>query len=127
MRKFRRKPKPYIEAGVLALVPRFSALCGLETKPLVVFERQSARAIGLRFYKRLRSFRRYLGVAYPKANMIWVNPNHETIEEARHTLAHEFIHFRFPYLSHGAKFEEHTKALLAGHQFDKYRPRKAII
>lgn len=124
MKKYRRKPKPYIEAGVLALVPAFTKLCGLKQQPLVVFERQAARDIGLRHYKRLRSFRRYLGVAYHKANMIWVNPNHETIDGARHTLAHEFIHFRFPYLSHGSKFEEYTQRLLKGEQFDEYRPRK---
>lgn len=124
MKKYRRKPKPYIEAGVLALVPKFTQLCCLPQRPLVVFERQAARDIGLRHYKRLRSFRRYLGVAYLKANMIWLTPNFETVDAARHTLAHEFIHFRFPYLSHGAKFDALTKQLLNGESMGVYRPRK---
>ena len=124
MKKFRRKPKPYIEATVFSLVPSFSKLCGLSPSPLVVFERQAARDIGLRHYKRLRSFRRYLGVAYHKANMIWINPNHETTDGVRHTLAHEFVHFRFPYLSHGDKFEGFTQQLLKGESLGVYKPRK---
>jgi|GEM_PF-4970833 hypothetical protein len=124
MKKFRRKPKPYIEAGVLSLVSAFTKLCGLQQAPLVVFERQAARDIGLRHYKRLRNFSRAWGTSYHKANMIWISPNHETIEEARHTLAHEFIHFRFPYLSHGVKFEAYIGSLLKGESLGAYRPRK---
>ena len=46
-------------------------------------------------------------------------------EQAKDTLAHEFIHLRFPYLSHGRKFEECQKRLESGEQFKPLKRKKA--
>ncbi len=103
--KFRREPKAYVELAVKQLAPQYTKLCALETEPLIVFNRNQARYILKPQYKRLRSFgKRFYGVAYAKANLIWLNPNMDT-EQARSTLEHEFIHLRFPYLSHGVSLE----------------------
>lgn len=66
-----------------------------------------------------------MGHAYEKANLIWVSPNHETAESVRDTLAHEFIHFRFPYLSHGLTFEAYKENLLKGEDLGEYKKRNA--
>jgi hypothetical protein len=34
------------------------------------------------------------------------------------TLVHELIHYRFPYMQHGAKFEERTREILRGQVFE---------
>lgn len=119
--KHRREPRGYVEAAVRMLTPRYTQLCSLPQMPLVVFNRQRARDILKPQYKRLRSFgNKHYGVCYVKANLIWLNPNMDT-EQAKSTLAHEFIHMRFPYLSHGRRFEEMITRLRSGEQF---KPRK---
>lgn len=110
----RRKPKPYIEAQLQMLLPAFTKLCGLERVPYLTFSKGEVKKLGLRRYSNLGN--RYLGMAWCKENVIYVSPRHEKIESARHTLAHEFIHLRFRY-SHGPRFEEKIKQLLAGQQF----------
>lgn len=115
-----------VEAAILSLVPSFTKLCGLDQKPLVVFNRQDAKVIASRHYKRLRTWRRYNGIAFIKANLIWVSPNHEHVEPARNTLAHEFVHFRYPYLYHTKQFYEKVDLLLKGQSLGKYRSRKTL-
>ncbi len=123
--KFRREPKAYVELAVRQLAPSYTRLCALENEPLIVFNRNQARDILKPQYKRLRSFgKRFYGVAYAKANLIWLNPNMDT-EQARSTLAHEFIHLRFPYLSHGVSFEKQIRRLQDGNQFKPYKKQKA--
>ena len=119
----RREPKSYVAVTVRQLTPRYSQLCSLPSAPLVVFNRTQAKDILKPQYKRLRSFgNRFYGVAYRKANLIWLNPNMDT-EQAKDTLAHEFIHLRFPYLSHGEKFDEQIKRLRNGEQFKPYKKK----
>ena len=122
--RHRREPKSYVAMAVQQLTPRYAQLCSLPQVPLVVFNRTQAKDILKPVYKRLRSFgNRHYGVAYTKANLIWLNPNMDT-EQAKSTLAHEFIHFRFPYLSHGRKFEEMIQRLQKGEHFKPLRKRK---
>jgi len=122
--KHRREPKGYVAAAIKLLIPRFTQLCSLPQMPLVVFNRQRAKDILKPQYKRLRSFgNKYYGVAYKKANLIWLNPNMDT-EQAKDTLAHEFVHLRFPYLSHGRKFTEMIKRLRSGEKFKPHREKK---
>jgi len=51
------------------------------------------------------------------------------LREARNTLVHELVHYRFPYMSHGAKFEERIKDIIyRGKEFPaKHLPSPEII
>lgn len=123
--KHRREPKSYVDVAVRQLTPHYAKLCSLPQVPMVVWNRQQAKDILKPQYRRLRSFgNKYYGVAYTKANLIWMNPNMDT-EQARSTLAHEFIHFRFPYLAHGKKFDELIGRLQSGEHFKPKRTKKA--
>lgn len=123
--KHRREPKSYVALAVRQLTPHYAQLCSLKDVPLVVFNRTQAKDILKPQYRRLRSFgNKFYGVAYRKANLIWLNPNMDT-EQAKHTLAHEFIHLRYPYLSHGHQFEAMIKRLQSGEKFKPYRSKKA--
>lgn len=120
--KFRQKPKPYIEAVALSLVPKFTKLCCLEKQPIVTFSRRNVRDI-VRGRKRNMSSTKYMGTAYKKENLIWLNPNHDSADGIRDTLAHEFCHFRFPSEGHTQYFYQKVKELLAGRQFKPLRKR----
>lgn len=41
------------------------------------------------------------------------------LREVRDTLIHELVHYRFPYMKHGKKFEQRIKDILRGKQFPK--------
>jgi hypothetical protein len=67
---------------------------------------------------------KYLGVSYLQHNLVFVNikkiPDDKTLEN---TIVHELIHFRFPYLSHGKRFNKLVRQGLAGKNFKPYRKR----
>src|SRR5919197_6003237 len=42
------------------------------------------------------------------------------------TLVHELVHYRFPYMQHGEKFEERTREILRGQVFEPESIRKII-
>ncbi|HYL66756.1 MAG TPA: hypothetical protein VEU72_06345 [Nitrosopumilaceae archaeon] len=68
---------------------------------------------------------KYYGVSYMQHNMIFVNvrkmPDEKTLEN---TIVHELIHMRFPYLSHGKRFNKLVRQGLAGKTFAPYKKRK---
>lgn len=70
---------------------------------------------------------RYYGVAYLKSNMIFVNvrkiPNPAVLED---TIVHELIHVRFPYLSHGRRFDALVRRAINGETFPPYRQRRRM-
>jgi predicted SprT family Zn-dependent metalloprotease len=119
--KRRQKPKPYIEAVARQIVPKFTKLCGLERMPYVTFSRPEVRQL---IQGRKRNMTRYMGTAYIKENVIWLNPRHNTADDVRNSLAHEFCHIRFPYLAHGRRFTELLNRLLKGEQFKPHRKQK---
>lgn len=122
MKKFRRKPKPYIEATVMGLISKYTNLLCLEKIPIVTFNRQEIRRL-IPGRKRCMTGTKYLGTAYINRNVIWINPNHESTDEARNTLAHEFCHLRFPYEGHTPYFYQKVKELLSGKQFKPLKRR----
>lgn len=67
---------------------------------------------------------KYLGVSYLQHNLVFVNikkiPDEKTLEN---TIVHELIHFRFPYLSHGKRFNKLVRQGLAGKIFKPYQKR----
>ncbi len=67
---------------------------------------------------------KYLGVSYLQHNLVFINvkkiPDEKTLEN---TIVHELIHVRFPYLSHGRRFNRLVRQGLAGKNFKPYRKR----
>lgn len=70
---------------------------------------------------------KYYGVSYLEQNTIFINvrkiPDEKTLEN---TLVHELIHMRFPYLSHGKRFNKLVRRGLAGGKFTAYRSKKLV-
>jgi predicted metal-dependent hydrolase len=68
---------------------------------------------------------KYYGVSYMQHNLIFVNvrkmPDEKILEN---TIVHELIHMRFPYLSHGKRFNKLVRQGLAGKTFSPYKKRK---
>jgi Zn-dependent peptidase ImmA (M78 family) len=68
---------------------------------------------------------KYYGVSYLQHNLIFINvrkiPDEKNLEN---TLVHELIHMRFPYLSHGKRFNKLVRQGLKGKIFPPYRKRK---
>jgi len=68
---------------------------------------------------------KYYGVSYMQHNMIFINvrkmPDEKTLEN---TIVHELIHMRFPYLSHGKRFNKLVRQGLVGKTFAPYKKRK---
>ena len=67
---------------------------------------------------------KYYGVAYPKSNTVFINvrkiPDERTLVD---TIAHEPVHVRFLYLSHGRRFDRLVGRVIAGRRFTPYRKR----
>lgn len=68
---------------------------------------------------------KYYGVSYMQENLIFINvrkiPDEKLLEN---TIVHELIHMRFPYLSHGRRFNKLIRQGLKGKTFPPYRKRK---
>ena len=68
---------------------------------------------------------KYLGLSYNKQNLIFINvrkiSNDKILEN---TIVHELIHQRFPYLSHGKRFNKLVRQGLRGNKFQPYQKRK---
>ena len=68
---------------------------------------------------------KYLGVSYLQHDLVFINmrkiPDETTLEN---TIVHELIHMRFPYLSHGKRFNKLVRQGLAGKTFAAYKKRK---
>lgn len=67
---------------------------------------------------------KYYGVSYLAHNMIFINirkiPDEKTLEN---TIVHELVHMRFPYLSHGKRFNKLVRRGISGRGFMPYRTR----
>lgn len=68
---------------------------------------------------------KYLGVSYLQHNLVFMNMrkihDEKTLEN---TIVHELIHMRFPYLSHGRRFNKLVRQGLTGKTFRPYKKRK---
>jgi predicted SprT family Zn-dependent metalloprotease len=69
---------------------------------------------------------KYYGVSYMQHNLVFINvkkiPNEKALDD---TIAHELVHLRFPYLSHGRRFNKLVRQVLRGKTFTPYRKRRA--
>ena len=68
---------------------------------------------------------KYLGLSYNKQSLIFINVRKISNEkDLENTIVHELIHQRFPYLSHGKRFNKLVRQGLKGHEFQPYQKRK---
>lgn len=67
---------------------------------------------------------KYYGVSYIRHNTVFINvrkiPNAKVLEQ---TIVHELVHMRFPYLSHGRRFNGVVRRGLRGARFAPYKKR----
>ncbi len=65
---------------------------------------------------------KYYGVSYLYHNLIFINvrkiPDDKVLEN---TIVHELVHMRFPYLSHGRRFNSLVRRGLRGGKFAPYK------
>lgn len=68
---------------------------------------------------------KYYGVSFLQHQTIFINvrkiPDKKQLDN---TIVHELIHMRFPYLSHGKRFNSLVRRGLRGARFVPYRRRK---
>ena len=70
---------------------------------------------------------KYLGVTYQSLGAVFLNIRRmKKRKQLKYVIAHELIHYRFPYLSHGDKFEQKVKQIVKGKQFPAYRGKEKI-
>ena len=68
---------------------------------------------------------KYYGVAYMQENLIFLNVRKiDDQKSLDNTIVHELIHMRFPYLSHGRRFNKLVRQGLRGKTFLPYRKKK---
>ena len=68
---------------------------------------------------------KYLGLSYNKQSLIFINIRKVSDEkDLENTIVHELIHQRFPYLSHGKRFNKLVRQCLRGKKFPPYQKRK---
>jgi len=68
---------------------------------------------------------KYLGLSYNKQNLIFINVRKiSNDKDLENTIVHELIHQRFPYLSHGKRFNKLVRQGLQGKKFLPYQKRK---
>jgi len=68
---------------------------------------------------------KYLGVSYLQHCLVFINIKKIQDEKMlENTVVHELIHMRFPYLSHGKRFNKLVRRSLAGKTFAPYKKRK---
>jgi len=68
---------------------------------------------------------KYLGLSYNKQSLIFINVRKVSDEkDLENTIVHELIHQRFPYLSHGKRFNKLVRQGLKGKKFLPYQKRK---
>ena len=68
---------------------------------------------------------KYLGLSYNKQSLIFINVRKISNEkDLDNTIVHELIQQRFPYVSHGKRFNKLVRQGLKGKQFLPYQKRK---
>ena len=109
----------YEKVGIYAnhfSVPEPKAL--LTTREVLDMPREMTEGARTSAYK-------YLGLSYNKQNLIFINVRKISDEkDLENTIVHELVHQRFPYLSHGKRFNNLVRQGLKGKKFLPYQKRK---
>jgi len=110
------KIKPNIRDYTQERLEYYTKLANLPWMPTLITRTREVYAMPVRLTKgRRTSAYKYHGVCYNKAKTIFVNIRlHHSRKSIEHTVAHEIIHMRYPYMSHGDAFDRRIKVLQSG-------------
>jgi hypothetical protein len=111
----------YRKALVLNQFRKYAEQIGITERdiPSIVFTRKEV----LEMPKELTAGRRTvthkcLGICFRRARTILIHvKKHRSLQELRHTIVHELVHYRFSYLKHGKKFEHRIDHILRGKRY----------
>ena len=115
---------PEITIWIEELVIQYSVQLSIR-KPRCLLKVSDVLALPLEITRgRRTSAYRYQGVTYLKHRIVFINVRRSrTLNELKQTVAHELVHLRFPYLSHGDGFRKKVEAVMLGRSFRAYRRR----
>ena len=119
------KDNPDLRFRILEKVGIYSARFGIAEPKIVLTTREVLEMPKEITQGRRTSAYKYLGVSYMQHNLVFINikkiPDDKTLEN---TIVHELMHLRFPYLSHGKRFNRVVRQGLAGKVFKPYRKKR---
>lgn len=118
------KPCDELRLRILETVGVFSARLSIAEPRVLLSTREVLEMPRSMTAGRRTSAYKYYGVAYLESAMIFINvrkiPDDAMLVD---TIAHELVHLRFPYLSHGRRFDRTVAEVIAGRRFAPYRKR----
>jgi hypothetical protein len=87
--------------------------------PNLVFSRKGVLAMPKHLTEGRRTVsHKYKGICFREAKTIFIHvKKHTSSKELRHTIVHELVHYRFPYLKHGIRFEKRISLILKGKRY----------
>ncbi len=113
-----------LRLGILEKVGIYSCRFGIQEPKVLLTTKEVLEMPKAITQGRRTSAYKYLGVSYMQHNLVFINirkiPDDKTLEN---TIVHELVHMRFPYLSHGKRFNRLVRQGLAGKNFKPYRKR----
>ncbi len=119
------KIDPGLRLKILEKVGIYSNRFGIEEPKILLTTKEVLEMPKEVTEGRRTSAYKYLGVSYLQHNLVFINmkkiPDEKTLEN---TIVHELIHMRFPYLSHGRRFNKLVRQGLGGKTFAPYKKRK---
>lgn len=119
------KDDPDLRFRILEKVGIYSARFGIAEPKVVLTTREVLEMPKEITQGRRTSAYKYLGVSYMQHNLVFINikkiPDDKTLEN---TIVHELMHLRFPYLSHGKRFNRVVRQGLTGKAFKPYRKKR---
>ena len=94
----------------------YSRMASLSFTPTLITRTRDVMEMPLKYtIGRRTSAYKYFGVCYSKGKTIFINLRlHSSRKSIDRTVAHEIVHIRYPYLSHGEQFEKRIKAMEKG-------------
>ena len=118
------KPCDELRLRILETVGVFSARLSIAEPRVLLSTREVLEMPRSMTAGRRTSAYKYYGVAYLESAMVFINvrkiPDDAMLVD---TIAHELVHLRFPYLSHGRRFDRTVAEVIAGRRFAPYRKR----
>lgn len=119
------KLSPELKLYILETVGVYSARFSIAEPRVFLTTREVLDAPRELTAGRRTSAYKYYGVSFLRHQTIFINVR--KIPDKRHldnTIVHELIHMRFPYMSHGRRFDDLVRRGLRGARFAPYRRRK---
>ena len=116
---------PELRLWILEKVGIYSARFSIAAPKILFTTRDVLDAPREMTMGRRTSAYKYYGVAYLQHDTVFINvrkiPNEKVLEN---TIVHELVHLRFPYLSHGRRFNQLVRRGLRGARFAPYKKRR---